>query len=320
MNQILTFRTAEDSKKQIKKVIRFFCVFIILFGLVLVAEGVNNYLKKKSVKIDVIPPEIMVERANEKTILKVESKTGMREIRYYWNIMNEGISGNVTKQGVNGSKNATVEVPTLNGTNELIVEVLDNQGSLIKYEPIIITYDVNNMNQEVDWETAVKNDKTKPIVKLEGMDGKIRISATDNLKMSYVSYSWNDGEETIISGLSEDEKSIAESIDVMEGNNKLKVKAYDRAGNEEVIEKEIKGVKGPAIKVLKEDNQIVINVEDETNITKIVYNFNGEEKTVDNINSKTYELRLDLVEGDNYVIVDAYRGDIKSTYKGKTKM
>lgn len=319
MNQILTFRTAEDSKKQLKKVIRFFCIFIILFALVLVAEGVNNYLKIKTSKIDVIPPEIMIERANEKTILKIESKTGMREIRYYWNIMSEGISGNVTKEGINGGKTATIEVPTLNGTNELIVEILDSQGSLIKYEPIIITYDVNN-NQDVDWETAVKNDKTKPSIKLEGMDGKIRISATDNLKMSYVSYSWNDGEETVISGLSEDEKAIAESIDVLEGSNKLKVKAYDRAGNEEVVEKEIKGVKGPAIKVLREDNQIVINVEDETKITKIVYNFNGEEKTVDNIDGKNYELRLDLVEGDNYVIVDAYRDDVKSTYKGKTKM
>ena len=319
MNQILTFRTAEDSKKQLKKVISFFCIFIILFALVLVAEGVNNYLKIKTSKIDVIPPEIMIERANEKTILKIESKTGMREIRYYWNIMSEGISGNVTKEGINGGKTATIEVPTLNGTNELIVEILDSQGSLIKYEPIIITYDVNN-NQDVDWETAVKNDKTKPSIKLEGMDGKIRISATDNLKMSYVSYSWNDGEETVISGLSEDEKAIAESIDVLEGSNKLKVKAYDRAGNEEVVEKEIKGVKGPAIKVLREDNQIVINVEDETKITKIVYNFNGEEKTVDNIDGKNYELRLDLVEGDNYVIVDAYRDDVKSTYKGKTKM
>lgn len=319
MNQILTFRTAEDSKKQLKKVIRFFCIFIILFALVLVAEGVNNYLKIKTSKIDVIPPEIMIERANEKTILKIESKTGMREIRYYWNIMSEGISGNVTKEGINGGKTATIEVPTLNGTNELIVEILDSQGSLIKYEPIIITYDVNN-NQDVDWETAVKNDKTKPSIKLEGMDGKIRISATDNLKMSYVSYSWNDGKETVISGLSEDEKAIAESIDVLEGSNKLKVKAYDRAGNEEVVEKEIKGVKGPAIKVLREDNQIVINVEDETKITKIVYNFNGEEKTVDNIDGKNYELRLDLIEGDNYVIVDAYRDDVKSTYKGKTKM
>ena len=319
MNQILTFRTAEDSKKQLKKVIRFFCIFIILFALVLVAEGVNNYLKIKTSKIDVIPPEIMIERANEKTILKIESKTGMREIRYYWNIMSEGISGNVTKEGINGGKTATIEVPTLNGTNELIVEILGSQGSLIKYEPIIITYDVNN-NQDVDWETAVKNDKTKPSIKLEGMDGKIRISATDNLKMSYVSYSWNDGEETVISGLSEDEKAIAESIDVLEGSNKLKVKAYDRAGNEEVVEKEIKGVKGPAIKVLREDNQIVINVEDETKITKIVYNFNGEEKTVDNIDGKNYELRLDLIEGDNYVIVDAYRDDVKSTYKGKTKM
>ena len=176
MNQILTFRTAEDSKKQLKKIIRFFCIFIILFALVLIAEGVNNYLKNK----------------NEKSILKIESEVGIREVRYYWNIMREGISGNTTKEGLNGKKNARIEIPTLNGTNELIVEILDENGSLIKYEPIVITYDVSSDGQ-VDWETAVKNDKTKPSVKLEGADGKIKISATDNLKMSYVAYKWNDG-------------------------------------------------------------------------------------------------------------------------------
>lgn len=317
MNQILTFRTAEDSKKQLKKVIRFFCIFIILFAMVFIAEGVNNYLKTRKVDIKVIPPEITVERANEKSILKIDSEVGIREVRYYWNIMREGISGNTTKEGLNGKKNARIEIPTLNGTNELIIEILDENGSLIKYEPIVIAYDVSS-DQQVDWETAVKNDKTKPSVKLEGADGKIKISATDNLKMSYVSYKWNDGQEVVVSGLSEDEKSIVESIDVMEGDNKLIVKAYDRAGNEEVIEKDIKGVKGPSIKVVKENSQIIINVEDENKITKIYYNFNGEEKTIENIEGKTHEIKLDLVEGDNYVIIDAYRDDIKSTYKGKT--
>lgn len=317
MNQILTFRTAEDSKKQLKKVIRFFCIFIILFALVFIVEGVNNFIKTKSAKIDVIPPEISVERANEISILKIKSETGLSEVRYYWNIMSEGISGNATKEGLNGKKSAEIEIPTLNGTNELIVEILDENGGLTKYEPIVITYDTTN-SEPVDWETAVKNDKIKPSIKLEGVDGKIRISAIDNLKMSYVSYSWNGEQETVISGLSEDEKSIVENIDVMEGSNKLIVKAYDRAGNEEILEKEIQGVKGPSIKVVKENGQITLNVEDETKITKIVYNFNGEEVTVDNIEGKTFEKKFDLVDGDNYIIIEAYRDEIKSTYKGKT--
>ena len=51
---------------------------------------------------------------------------------------------------------------------------------------------------------------------------------------------------------------------------------------------------------------------------EIIYNFNGQEKTIDNINQKEYQLKLDLIDGTNYVIVNAYNQNNKSEYKGKT--
>ena len=317
MNQILMSRTAEDSEKQLKKVIKFFAVFIILFGLVFIAEGAWGYLKIKNRKVKINTPDISVEKSTDVTVLNIASDIGISEVKYFWNITSEGIKGNTIEEKTNGQKNVRIEIPNLNGTNELNLEILDSNGNIIKYEPIIISYNIEDLAEE-DWETAVSNDKTKPTIKLEGSNGKVKVIASDNLRMSYIVYKWNDGEETTITGLSDDEKYIESEIEVLEGENKLTVKAYDRAGNEEVVEKTIQGVKGPSIKVIREDEQIVINIDDDDKITKIVYNFNGEEKTIENINEKTYEIRLDLVDGENYVILDAYRDDIKSSYKGKT--
>ena len=72
------------------------------------------------------------------------------------------------------------------------------------------------------------------------------------------------------------------------------------------------------------DEEVIKNIctedkiKNDINITKIEYNFNGEEKTIDNINQKEYQLKLDLIDGTNYVIVNAYNQNNKSEYKGKT--
>ena len=46
--------------------------------------------------------------------------------------------------------------------------------------------------------------------------------------------------------------------------------------------------------------------------------FNNEEKTIDNIEGNSYDLSFDLKDGENFVIIRAYEGNVKSEYKGKT--
>lgn len=317
MNQILMFRTDDGSKKQIKKVVRFFSFLILVFGIILIAEGVIGYIKTKNNKSSIDTPKIVIEKAVDKTILNISSNIGISQVKYYWNIMSEGIDGNIVEESLSGNKEGKIEIQNLNGTNALNIEILDNEGNIIKYEPIIIAYNENGSDQD-NWEIAIANDKTKPTIKLEAVNGKIRAIVSDNLKMSYVVYKWNDEDESTITGLTDDEKQVIFELDALEGENKLTIKAYDRAGNEASMEKTVQGVKGPVVKVVREDDQIVVNVEDEEKITKIVYDFNGQETTIDNITEKTYEIRLDLVDGVNYIILDAYKDDIKSTYKGKT--
>ena len=312
MNQILSFQTAESSKRQLKKVIKFFSVFIILFGIILAAEGVLGYNKSKNKKSNIEDtPQVKIERDNQITKLKINSNIGVQKVIYSWN---SGIENTLTQ---NGEKELEVEIPTTLGTNDLNIKIIDSNGNTITYDSVKIVYEETDTNN-TNWEEAVKNDKTKPILTVESVKGKIVITAKDDVKMSYVTYSWNGEEESKVTGLSDDEKSLTTEIDsrnVKKGNNKLVVKAYDKAGNVETVEKDVQGTSGSEIQANQENDEIVVKVKNDINITKIVYTFNGEEKTIDNINKNEYEFRLQLKDGENKISISAYTDSLKSDYE-----
>lgn len=312
MNQILSFQTIGNSKVQLKKVIRFFSIFIILFALILVIEGSFGYYKNKNKKVVIKEtPDINIQRDNGTTILNITSNIGVQKVIYSWN---DGIEDSVEEGGKN---NIEVKIPTTIGTNDLNIKIIDSNGNTIVYNPVKISYE-ENQEENVNWEEAIKTDKTKPKVSIESVKGKIVITATDDVKMSYVTYSWNEEEENKITGLSDDEKTLTTEIDstnVKKGTNKLIVKAYDKAGNVETVEKEVQGANGSEIKVNQENGELVVNVKNDINITKIEYNFNGEEKTIDNINQKEYTFKLQMKDGENKISISAYADALKSDYQ-----
>ena len=312
MNQILSFQTIGNSKIQLKKVIRFFSIFIILFALILVIEGSFGYYKNKNKKVVIKEtPDINIQRDNGTTILNITSNIGVQKVIYSWN---DGIEDSVEEGGKN---NVEVKIPTTIGTNDLNIKIIDSNGNTIVYNPVKISYE-ENQEENVNWEEAIKTDKTKPQVSIESVKGKIVITATDDVKMSYVTYSWNGEEENKITGLSDDEKTLTTEIDstnVKKGTNKLIVKAYDKAGNVETVEKEVQGANGSEIKVNQENGELVVNVKNDINITKIEYNFNGEEKTIDNINQKEYTFKLQMKDGENKISISAYADALKSDYQ-----
>ena len=312
MNQILSFQTIGNSKIQLKKVIRFFSIFIILFALILFIEGSFGYYKNKNKKVVIKEtPDINIQRDNGTTILNITSNIGVQKVIYSWN---DGIEDSVEEGGKN---NVEVKIPTTIGTNDLNIKIIDSNGNTIVYNPVKISYE-ENQEENVNWEEAIKTDKTKPKVSIESVKGKIVITATDDVKMSYVTYSWNGEEENKITGLSDDEKTLTTEIDstnVKKGTNKLIVKAYDKAGNVETVEKEVQGANGSEIKVNQENGELVVNVKNDINITKIEYNFNGEEKTIDNINQKEYTFKLQMKDGENKISISAYADALKSDYQ-----
>ena len=321
MNQILMFRNTENSQKIIKKNAKHLCIYLILFALILVGEGGWKLYSNLKKEVYVIKPEITGNIELDKTIFNVKSEVGIKKIAYAWN------NGEETIIDKSGEKEFSFEVNNPIGVNELALKSYAVDGSTVTYDTIKIVYDEPDdefggpdaeIPQEVDKKTAIENDKNPPTVSLSAEPGKVIITVSDDVMMDYVAYSWNDGEEVKITGLSADEKTLSAKIDAMKGDNKLKIKAYDKAGNVKEFEKDVHGTDGPEISVTKNDTQLMIKVTDEYEITKIEYNFNNEEKTIDNIEGNTYEFTLDLVDGENFIIIKAYEGNVKKEYKGKT--
>lgn len=326
MNQILSFQNTANGRKILLKNTRNLGIFLILFALVLIIEGSWNLHTNLNKKSDVDKPIVVGQRSADKTIFNVKSNIGVQKIIYMWNNGEESI---IEK---NGEKETIFEIENRIGINELIIKIVDSNGNTITYDNIKIVYEEgeeddglgapdeeqNQEKENVDWETAVASDKIPPTVTLTAEKGKVVITASDDVRMSHVVYSWNNGDETTVTGLSEDEKSLSARIDCLKGDNKIKIKAYDKAGNVKEIEKDVHGTDGPKIVVKKDEGKILVNVTDEYGITKIEYNFNGEEKTIDNIEGTSYDITLDLQDGENYVIINAYEGNVKTEYKGKT--
>jgi len=324
MNQILSFKTSENGQKILNKNIQHLCIFLILFAIVLIGNGAWRLYTNLNKKVDVVKPEFIGHTQAGKTIFNVKSAVGIKKISYKWNNGEENV---VQKSG---EKEFSFEINNPIGVNELNIKSYGVDGSVVTYDAIKIVYDEDDGMGEIqetdtpttieDWETAIQNDSNPPTITLTADTGKVVITASDDVKMSYVIYSWNDGEEVKVTGLSDDEKTLSAKIDVLKGDNKLKVKAFDMAGNVKEMEKAVHGTSGPDIKVTRtEDDKIKVIVTDEYGITKIEYNFNNEEKTISNIEGTSYEFTLDLADDDNFIIVNAYEGAVKTEYSGKTK-
>lgn len=329
MNQILSFQNSANGRRIIQNNLKYLCVLLIIFALVMIGEGGWRLHTNLNKKVNVDKPILVGHRNLNKTIFNIKADNGVQKIIYKWISDDESIVNEESTIEKAGEKETSFEIDNRIGVNYLSIKIIDSIGNTIVYNDVKIVYDEEevispitepNPSEGQSWEELVANDKVQPTIELSAEKGKVVINAKDNVKMSYITYKWNDGEETKITGLSEDEKSVIASIDAMKGNNVLKVKAVDKAGNIKEFEKEVHGTDGPQISVKKdqEAGKIIADITDEYGITKIEYNFNNEQKTIDNIEGTSYTLELDLIDGDNFIIIHAYEGNVKSEYKGKT--
>lgn len=319
MNQILSFKNTENGKKILRNNTKHLAIFLIIFGIILIANGSWRLYTNLTKNVNVVKPNITGFSRGGKTTFNIKSEIGIKKVIYSWN------GGVQTEINGESRREFSFDIENPIGVNELMLKTVAIDGSSVTYNNIKIVYDaddglgdaIDNMTEE-DLEKAIANDKTMPVISLSAEKGKVVVTASDDVKMSYITYSWNGGEEIKVTGLSEDEKTLNARIDAIKGNNKIKIKAYDKAGNVKELEKEVHGTDGPKITVKKDSGKIIVNVTDEFELTKIEYNFNNAEKTIDNIEGTTYEFSLDLQDGENFIIVNAYEGNVKTEYKGKT--
>jgi hypothetical protein len=137
MNQILFSEINENQKQvntktDINTVIRFFCVFIIIFGIALVSTGAYFFIQNRNKVNGVdtsIKPEIQVQKIDEKTLtVVVNHNQPIQYLQYNWN------DETSEKINQNGKKNIQQTIEIIPGNNVLHILVEDASGNQGIYE------------------------------------------------------------------------------------------------------------------------------------------------------------------------------------------
>lgn len=291
MNQILYTNTPKKGGTlDIKTVLRIFAISCIIFGFILVGQATYAMVNKKGEESQ---SEALINVTQSEEILTISVKHDklIDKITYSWNNGEE-----VILQG-KGRKEINEKIIMPVGINTLILKVADINGKVATYSEMF----------ELE-----QGDRIKPEIELVVENSKVKIVAKDETALNYMSYYWNNEDETKIAVREESPKQIEDKIDILKGENTLTIIAVDKSGNETVKEQIFKGVKKPKIELLREEDELIVNVTDEEGVQKIEYTLNGQLYTTDpentgaSLNMKEVQFRQKLTKGQNKITIKAY--------------
>ena len=227
-------------------------------------------------------PVVSMQRVNDTIVIKVKSEYQIENLIYSWNAAEE------TKIPIENSvAEETIILPNENSILKIKIE--ENNGRTVRYEKAL---DIAGL------------DITEPNIEIteEGTAGNIKITATDETQMEYITYQINDQEEVRIDKSEAENKTINYILTLEKGENKIIITAVDTSGNIGTLEKTI--IVSGKTKISKfkiENGKIEITAEDPDGIKDIEINLNGVPHTARNINKKVVSASLDLVEGTNNI-------------------
>ena len=295
MNQILSTNMPNDGKrkgdkspKDIKTVIRFFVIILVIFAATLIGMGIYTMIKNgESVVQETEKPVISLENKTDTTLLlKVMHNTGtISQVYYNWNdgeqVSINGNSGKYVEQGI--------KIPS--GNNTLYISVVDGNGQETTYE---------------------KQYELESNIKFEVSGNKIKIIYEGDTTISYMTYRWDEEEEKTIEI---NDKTINQEIDALKGLHTLTVVVVDENNKTDTKIQRINGVSKPTLTIdSNEDNtKFVIHTSDEEELSKIeiILNNDTENKYVINLadyhlKEFDYTLPIDLQSGENTIEVTVY--------------
>lgn len=298
MNQILDYNPNKSSgggSSGSDKVTRVFALILICFSICLVGVGGYNLFKNnkdKAVPVQTATQaKIEVEQKDSVVAIKVSHDKTIEKLIYNWDSDKE-----TTLKG-DGQSTMEEEIPLLAGTHTLNIKVTDVDG-------------VESTHQE-EFFSETGEDKIFPVIALKVTDQKkLKITATDETEISYVTYRWNDEEEIQIDVSEEDNKKIEFEIDIYKGKNDIVIVAVDSNNNSTTETESFTGVTKPDIKVTISADKKAVDIKcyHENGIKEIGLNINGLDYAVDLQGETPTDVALPeipLTEGNNTVKVTA---------------
>lgn len=311
MNQILLTNNYNNSNKKnkdnssnIRNIIIFSSVAIIIFALVMIGVYVYKISKNNNKEQEITMPELTLEETDSQVTIIAKSSVGISKIIYVWN--NE----EPVEMNMNGVVDYQEQMDIPEGDSTLNVKVIDLN------------------NQEIESNHSFTKEITnKPTIEtVIGEDARLKITATatEGTAMAYLTYKWNDEEETTVNAANETDAVIEATIDVKRGENILTVTAVNTEGKSEKIEKKFNGVNNPIIEVTKSGSKLNMKISHDMGFEKIEFYLNGQIYTYDenyagyDSTKKELEYILDLQEGENIIIIVATSTEgTQATYQGK---
>lgn len=306
MNQILATENKKKKNREItgpmeiRGIIRFFAIAILIFGLALSSQGVYAIYRDIDDKKPENIPSVTIGRVNDKAILHIEHNVNISKLTYYWD------NGEKTVLPI-GDITTTEEITLLGHNSTLYLEIEDLNGKTISYSKQYILDGV---------------DITKPIIEqpqTEDGSNKMIITAKDETALSYLSYQWEDQEPVIVNAQIPNQTEIRAEVTLEPGTRKITIIAEDKNGNTSQLEKTITiSTSVPEVFIEQEQGEIFISTKDKDGVKDIVLNLNGRVYSIKDQNST--ELRVGPVplrEGNNTVLVEVT--NISGYTKSETK-
>lgn len=309
MNQILSVdnnkkekvrnnKTRNNGPIEIKSIIRFFSIAILIFGIFMISTGSYSMYKDSTKVVGETKPVIYVEQtSNTEILLKISHDKELAKVTYNWN------EDEQTEVQLYGKKEVETIIEIPSGTNTLNVFASDINGQEIEYK------------KEYTVEGDINID-----IKAEGNNIKVTVDGKEELK--YMTYRWDEEEETKVDI---NDTHFEETIETPKGLHTLTVIVVDKNNKTETKEREVNGVTRPKLEVTTDgSSNFIIKASDEQGITKVEFIINETEKYRIDLTKvypsvedrKEFEYSYPLHDGENKLEVTVYNeNDITETFK-----
>ena len=291
MNQILYIqKEKKNSTIEISKIVRFFTIAIIVFGVIMLGEGVYGAFKNSEMRkiIENTSPIISLDREGQQLKVSVSHIRPLQSMEYNWNSDEDTqMSVDVTGRRAYVQR---IDLPAGENTFNIVVK------------------DVNGKTTAINKEYYMENGKdiTKPKIDRVKSGNNLKIIATDETALSYITYRWNEDEETKVDVNPVDATRIETEVPLQRGENKLTIIAVDASNNTSSVVETYKGVMKPTIQVWIEGNYLIIVGRHDIGVKQIDYNLNGQNYSVQGPVGEVLSYAQELKPGYNKVEITVY--------------
>ena len=306
MNQILSTEAPKSKKKSrggnrapadIEKILKFFAIGMIIFGIFMISSGSYAMYQNSKLTGNSSKPTIYIEETSATTItIQVSHNKELAKVSYYWN------NQEPIELECSGKKKVEQKVDLLTGKNTIT----------------IIAIDKNGLESKTQKQYEVQGDIS---IEFQAEGNNIKIKAEGNEQLSYLTYRWDEEEETRVEI---NNMQTEESVEIPKGLHKLTVVVVDINNKTETKEKEIKGDTKPKVEVTTDgSSNFIIKASDEEGIKKVEFIINETDKNRLNLDQvlpieerKTFEYSYPLHDGENKLEVRVYNeSDVSEVFK-----